>query len=203
MQHRVTNLTVMTFVFLSFCWLSSDGRSDEGFVSLFNGQDLSGWKASENGNFSVEDGAIVVRGNRAHLFTISEYQNFDFTCEILTQPGSNSGIYFHTAYEETWPSRGYEVQVNCTHSDPVKNGSLWGVVKNYNARVKDNEWYAMQITVEGQNIVTRVNGETVVDYTEPAGVTAARRIGKGSIALQAHDPKSVVRYRNIRLKQLK
>ena len=203
MQHRVTNLTVMTFVFLSFCWLSSDGRSDEGFVSLFNGQDLSGWKASENGNFSVEDGAIVVRGNRAHLFTISEYQNFDFTCEILTQPGSNSGIYFHTAYEETWPSRGYEVQVNCTHSDPVKNGSLWGVVKNYNARVKDNEWYAMQITVEGQNIVTRVNGETVVDYTEPAGVTAARRIGKGSIALQAHDPKSVVKYRNIRLKQLK
>ena len=203
MQHRVTNLTVMTFVFLSFCWLSSDGRSDEGFVSLFNGQDLSGWKASENGNFSVEDGAIVVRGNRAHLFTISEYQNFDFTCEIMTQPGSNSGIYFHTAYEETWPSRGYEVQVNCTHSDPVKNGSLWGVVKNYNARVKDNEWYAMQITVEGQNIVTRVNGETVVDYTEPAGVTAARRIGKGSIALQAHDPKSVVRYRNIRLKQLK
>ena len=202
MQHRVTNLTVMTFVFLSFCWLSSDGRSDEGFVSLFNGQDLSGWKASENGNFSVEDGAIVVRGNRAHLFTIREYQNFDFTCEIMTQPGSNSGIYFHTAYEETWPSRGYEVQVNCTHSDPVKNGSLWGVVKNYNARVKDNEWYAMQITVEDQNIVTRVNGEIVVDYTEPAGVTAARRIGKGSIALQAHDPKSVVRYRNIRLKQL-
>lgn len=203
MQHRVTNLTVMTFVFLSFCWLSSDGRSDEGFVSLFNGQDLSGWKASENGNFSVEDGAIVVRGNRAHLFTIREYQNFDFTCEIMTQPGSNSGIYFHTAYEETWPSRGYEVQVNCTHSDPVKNGSLWGVVKNYNARVKDNEWYAMQITVEDQNIVTRVNGEIVVDYTEPAGVTAARRIGKGSIALQAHDPKSVVKYRNIRLKKLK
>lgn len=203
MKNRVTNLTVMTFIFLSFCWLSSDGRSDEGFVSLFNGQDLSGWKASENGNFSVEDGVIVVRGNRAHLFTTSEYQNFDFTCEIMTQPGSNSGIYFHTAYEETWPSRGYEVQVNCTHSDPVKNGSLWGVVKNYNARVKDNEWYAMQITVEGQNIVTRVNGETVVDYTEPAGVTAARRIGKGSIALQAHDPKSVIRYRNIRVKQLK
>ena len=203
MKNRVTNMTVMTFIFLSFCWLSSDGRSDEGFVSLFNGQDLSGWKASENGNFSVEGGVIVVRGNRAHLFTISEYQNFDFTCEIMTQPGSNSGIYFHTAYEETWPSRGYEVQVNCTHSDPVKNGSLWGVVKNYNARVKDNEWYAMRITVEGQNIVTRVNGEIVVDYTEPAGVTAARRIGKGSIALQAHDPKSVVRYRNIRLKQLK
>lgn len=203
MKNRVTNLTVMTFVFLSFCWLSGEGRSDDGFVSLFNGQDLSGWKASENGNFSVEDGVIVVRGNRAHLFTISEYQNFDFTCEIMTQPGSNSGIYFHTAYEETWPSRGYEVQVNCTHSDPVKNGSLWGVVKNYNAWVKDNEWYAMQITVEGQNIVTRINGKIVVDYTEPAGVTVARRIGKGSIALQAHDPKSVVRYRNLQVKQLK
>ncbi|MBI84551.1 MAG: glycosyl hydrolase [Planctomycetaceae bacterium] len=203
MKNRVTNLTVMTFVFLSFCWLSGEGKGDDGFVRLFNGRDLTGWKASENGDFSVEDGVIVVRGNRAHLFTISEYQNFDFTCEIMTQPGSNSGIYFHTAYEETWPSKGYEVQVNCTHSDPVKNGSLWGVVKNYNARVEDNEWYTMQITVQGQNIVTRINGKVVVDYTEPAGVTAGRRIGKGSIALQAHDPKSVVRYRNLQVKQLK
>lgn len=203
MKNRVTNLTVMTFVFLSFCCLPGEGKSDDGFVSLFNGQDLTGWKASENGDFSVEDGVIVVRGNRAHLFTVSEYRNFDFTCEIMTQPGSNSGIYFHTAYEETWPSKGYEVQVNCTHSDPVKNGSLWGVVKNYNARVEDNEWYTMQITVEGQNIATRINGKVVVDYTEPAGVTAGRRIGKGSLALQAHDPKSVVRYRNLQVKQLK
>lgn len=175
---------------------------DDGYVSLFNGTDLTGWKISENGKFRVEDGVILVTGKRSHLFTEKQFKDFDFKCEIKTEPGANSGLYFHTEYIDTWPKLGYEVQVNCTHRDPVKNGSLWGVVKSYDPIAKDNEWYTMQVTVKGQNIVTRVNGKIVVDYTEPAGVTADRRIGKGSIAIQAHDPKSVIRYRNIRLKEL-
>lgn len=203
MKKFVTILAGIALVVISFSCSFGENKKEEGFVRIFNGQDLSGWRASENGKFSVEKGAIVVRGKRAHLFTLVEYKDFDFRCEIMTEPGSNSGIYFHTRYEETWPTQGYEVQVNCTHRDPVKNGSLWGVVKNYDARVKDNEWYSMRITVKGQDIVTRVNGEIVVDYTEPVGVTAARRIGKGSIALQAHDPDSVVRYRNVEVKELK
>lgn len=182
----------------------SDGSesSQDGWISLLNGKDFSGWRISENGQFQIEDGAVVIRGRRAHMFTEQEFKDFDFKCEVMTTPGSNSGIYIHTAYAETWPRLGYEVQVNCTHSDPVKNGSLWGVVKSYDPIAKDNEWFTMQITVRGKNIVTRVNDKVVVDYTEPEGVTDARRIGKGSIALQAHDPKSVVRYRNLRIKPL-
>lgn len=178
------------------------GASEEGWISLFNGKDLSGWKLSENGKFAVEDGAIVAQGKRSHLFTEKEFKNFDFKCEVMTTPGSNSGIYIHTSYAESFPRNGYEIQVNCTHRDPVKNGSLWGVVKSYDANAKDNEWYTMQITVKGKNIVTRVNDKIVVDYTEPAGVSVPRRLGKGSIALQAHDPKSVTRYRNLRIKLL-
>ena len=180
----------------------SDDAEDSGWIRLFNGRDLAGWRASENGDFRVEDGAIVVRGKRAHLFTEKQFGNFDFKCEVMTSPGSNSGIYLHTEYEETWPSKGYEVQVNCTHGDPVKNGSLWGVVKAYEPNASDDEWFTMQITVQGKNIVTRVNGKIVVDYTELAGVTASRRIDKGSIAFQAHDPKSVVRYRNVKVREL-
>lgn len=180
----------------------SDDAEDSGWIRLFNGRDLAGWRASENGDFRVEDGAIVVRGKRAHLFTEKQFENFDFKCEVMTSPGSNSGIYLHTEYEETWPSKGYEVQVNCTHGDPVKNGSLWGVVKAYEPNASDDEWFTMQITVQGKNIVTRVNGKIVVDYTELAGVTASRRIDKGSIAFQAHDPKSVVRYRNVKVREL-
>jgi hypothetical protein len=157
---------------------------------------------SEKGEFKVEDGAIVVRGNRAHCFTEKSFKNFDFKCEVQTTPGSNSGIYFHTDYEETWPTKGYEVQVNCSHSDPVKNGSLWGVVKSYDPIAKDGEWYTMEIIVKGQNITTKVNDKVVIDYVEPEGVTAGRRIGQGSMAFQAHDPKSVVRYRNVRIKPL-
>ena len=91
---------------------------------------------------------------------------------------------------------------SCSFGDPVKNGSLWGVVKSYDPIAKDGEWYTMEIIVKGQNIVTKVNDKIVVDYTEPEGVTASRRIGKGSIALQAHDPESMVKYRNLKIKPL-
>lgn len=174
----------------------------DGYISLFNGTDLSGWKASEGVTWKVEDGCIVTPAARSHLFTEREFKDFDFKCEIMTNPGSNSGIYFHTKYEETWPSNGYEAQVNCTHGDPVKNGSLYNVVKVYEPNAKDAEWYTYQITVKGKNIVTRVNGKVVVDYTEPEGVSVSRRLSQGSMALQAHDPQSVVRYRNLRIKPL-
>src|SRR5205085_463028 len=74
-------------------------KADDGWVSLFNGKDLTGWKISENGKFTVEDGCIVVRGNRAHLFTDKEFKNFNFKCEVMTAPGSNSGLFVHTKYE--------------------------------------------------------------------------------------------------------
>jgi hypothetical protein len=176
--------------------------SGKGWESLFNGQDLTGWRASEKGDFRVEDGAIVVRGNRAHLFSDREFINFEFKCEIMTGSNSNSGLYFHTQYEESWPSRGYEVQVNSSHGDPVKNGSLWGVVRSFDPIAKDNEWFSLEVKVEGKHVVTKVNGKVVVDYNELEGVTAGRRIDKGSFAIQAHDPKSVVRYKNIMVKEL-
>jgi len=176
--------------------------SENGWILLFNGKDLTGWRASENGDFSVENEAIVVRGNRAHLFTEQEFKNFEFKCEIMTLPGSNSGLYFHTKYEESWPSRGYEVQVNTSHKDPVKNGSLWGVVRSFDPNARDNEWFTLEVKVNGKNVITQVNGKVVVDYSELEGVTAGRRIDKGSFAIQAHDPNSVVRYRNIMVKPL-
>jgi hypothetical protein len=174
----------------------------EGWIALFNGKDLTGWKISEDGNWTVEDGAIVVHSKRSHLFTEKDFKNFDFQCEIMTEPGSNSGVYFHTAYEETFPHQGHEVQVNCTHRDPVKNGSIYNVVKVYEPNAKDNEWYTLQITVKGKNVVTKVNGKVAVDYTEPDGVTGPRKFGSGAMALQAHDPLSVVRYRNLKIKPM-
>lgn len=186
---------------LSYLMDPSASAAEE-WQSLFNGKDLSGWKVSEKGDFKVEDGAIVVRGKRAHLFTEQEFKNFEFKCEIMTEPGTNSGLYFHTKYEESWPTLGYEVQVNCSHTDPVKNGSLWGVVKCYEPNAKDNEWYTMEVKVQGKSITTKVNGKVVVDYVEPEGITADRRISKGSMALQAHDDKSVARFRKLQIKVL-
>jgi hypothetical protein len=73
---------------------------------------------------------------------------------------------------------------------------------NFGPMANDNEWFTLEVKVEGKHVVTKVNGKVVVNYNELEGVTAGRRINKGSFAIQAHDPKSVVRYRNIMLKEL-
>src|SRR5664279_6562235 len=89
-----------------------------GWISLFDGKSLDGWKASEHeGTFSVTDGQIVVHGDRSHLFYVrpehrADFKNFEFTADVMTRPGANSGIYFHTAYQPSgFPSEGFEVQV--------------------------------------------------------------------------------------------
>lgn len=184
---------------------AADGPTkEEGFVELFNGKDLTGWRNAENGKFRVEDGKLVVSGPRAHLFTEKEdYKNFVVKAEIMTTPGSNSGFYFHTKYQESgWPSVGHEAQVNQTHKDPVKSGSLYGVVKNFEAPAKDGEWYTMTVTVQGKKIKIEVNGKTIVDYEEPADVKGDRKLSQGAFAIQAHDPQSTVYYRSVRVKRL-
>ena len=93
-------------------------ESDQGgpWITMFDGKTLDGWKASEEpGSFEVKDGTIVanVTGKkRSHLFYMAEkepFKNFEFEAEVKTMPGSNSGIYFHTQFQDTgWPKKGFE-----------------------------------------------------------------------------------------------
>ena len=140
-------------------------------------------------------------------------KNFHFKADVKTTPGSNAGIYFHTKYQDKgWPKFGYECQVNVTHKDAKKTSSLYAV-ENVDAKmlsdigVKDNEWYTQEIIVKGRHIQLKVNGKTLVDYKEPENKPAfdknfERRLGEGTIALQAHDPKSVVYFKNLQVKKL-
>jgi hypothetical protein len=196
--------------------LAADAAADaDGWISLFNGKDLSGWKAAENpDSFQVVNGVLVIKGNRGHLFYAgdvegADFKNFDWKCEVMTKPQANSGMYFHTEYqEEGWPAKGYEVQLNNSHADPKKTGGLYGVFDVMNdAPAKDGEWFTQQVTVEGKHIVVRVNGKVTTDYTEPDNVKRSgdfigRLISHGTIALQAHDPGSEVHIRKIMIKPL-
>jgi len=185
------------------------------WVSLFNGENLDGWKAAtENpGGFTVEDGVIKVAGKRCHLFyngpvENANFKNFEFMAKVKTTPGSNSGIYFHTEYQETgWPKKGYETQVNISHKDPQKSGGLYGAATVDNPPAKDNEWYTHHIIVQDKHVTVKINGETVVDYTEPEDVNfkgwPGRRLSSGTFAIQAHDPASVVYIKDIKVKPLK
>lgn len=186
--------------------------AEEGFVELFDGTSLTGWKAGENdASWKAVDGAIICRGPRSHLFYMgtdpakpAEFKNFHLKAEVLTKPKANSGIYFHTRYQqEGWPSQGHEAQVNNTSGDPVRTGSLYNVVKNLEAPAKDNEWFTEEVIVEGNRIVIKVNGKTIVDHVEDtAAVKDGRKLSSGTFALQAHDPGSEVHFRNLRVKRL-
>ncbi|MFQ6035819.1 MAG: DUF1080 domain-containing protein [Sedimentisphaerales bacterium] len=184
-----------------------------GWQSLFDGKTLNGWKANENKNtFSVRDGMIVAAGPRSHLFYVgpienANFKNFEFKADVMTKPGSNSGIYFHTKYQQAgWPSKGYEVQVNNTHKDWRKTGSLYAVKDVRESLAKDNEWFTEHIIVRGKRIIIKVNGKTAVDYTEPEDVSyegmPGRKISSGTFALQGHDPRSTVYFKNIMVKPL-
>ena len=205
MLPRITTLLLVAAALLLTPFAGS-AEDKDGWISLFNGKNFDGWKIGDakQGKWKIENGNIVANGPRSHLYTIKEFKNFEFKAEVMTTPGSNSGIYFHTKYQETgFPNTGYESQVNVSHGDPVKTGSLWGVVKLYETPAKDNKWWEQHIIVRGQNIVVKINGKTVLDYTEPKGVQGGRKISSGSFALQAHDPKSVIYYRILRVKRLK
>jgi len=206
-------LILLTALFAASC-SSTKPANNEGWVSLFNGKDLQGWKASENpATFKVEDGAIVVHGPRAHLFYEGEisnhnFTNFEFKAQVMTMPGANSGIFFHTTYQENgWPAKGYEAQVNNSQSDWRRTGSLYSVQDVKEVHVKDGEWFTETIKVEGKRVIVQINGKTVVDYTEPAGIEkeegrSLKRLSSGTFALQGHDPGSKVYFKEIYVKLL-
>lgn len=184
----------------------------DGWVSLFDGKTLTGWKAAENpATFSVQDGAIVVFGPRAHLFydgpvNNHTFKNFEWKAQVKTMPGSNSGMFIHTTYQDTgWPNKGYEIQVNQTHTDWRKTGSVYALQDVKETFVKDDEWYTEQITVQGKRVTIRVNNKIINEYTEPDSIsrgTSGKKLSMGTVALQGHDPKSKVFYKDIMIRVL-
>jgi hypothetical protein len=204
--HKFVPALITLFIFTAASVLAEE---EKGWVSLFDGKSLDGWKVGENAkSFSVQDGQIVANGACAHLFYDGKvadhnFKNFELKVELMTTPGSNSGIYFHTKYQESgWPAIGYEVQVNQTHGDPKKSSGLYNVKDVMEAPAKDNEWYTQEIIVKGKHIITKVNGKTTVDYTEPADVKGDRKLSSGTFAIQAHDPKSKVFIKSVKVKVL-
>ncbi len=190
------------------------------WIPLFDGKSPTGWKAGENADsWRVSEGCLAAQGERSHLFYTgpvrgARFRNFELEAEVLAAPQADSGIFFHTAYQDKgWPAKGFEVQVNNTHRgvgdylERKKTGSLYGVRNVYKAMARDNEWFRLNILVRGKNVQIRVNDTLLVDYTEATPPLVAegesgRVLGEGTFALQGHDPKSRVMFRSIRVRPL-
>jgi hypothetical protein len=234
---------VALFLLLASSSLAADApQAEAGFVSLFDGKSLDGWKVGENaGIFRVRDGMIVmecpetIRGP-AHLFYVGDvsrhdFKNFDLKVDVMTFPRANSGIYFHTKYQEAgWPTFGMECQVNNSHGDWRRTGSLYAVkdiswgpetppAKNKNEvailpepPVRDNVWYTQEIICRGGLVVVKLDGKTVVEYRVPQAdvehklATRMTWLPRGTFALQGHPPMpghiSKACFKNIRVKVL-
>lgn len=203
-------VSLLAFVLLSMNLSAQSGD----WIELFNGKNMDSWKISDNpASFNVEDGVIKVDGPRAHAFYEGkvgnhDFKNFELMVEVKTMPKANSGIFFHTIFQETgWPNKGYEVQVNQSHGDWRKTGSLYSFNDVKEVFVKDGEWYTEHIIVNGDQVTVKINGKTVMEYDEsedknrPANA-GEKKIDHGTFALQAHDPESVIYYRSVKVKIL-
>ena len=204
-------LLVCSALLLAFTAAAFAKKESDGWVSMFDGKTMDGWKVNENPDtWKVEDGALVCNDPRSHLFYVGDdkpFKNFEFTADVMTRPGSNAGIYFHTKFQDTgWPKAGFEAQVNNTHHDPKRTASLYAVVNVSEAPAKDDQWFTMTIRVEGKHVKIAVDGKTQVEYTEPAdakpGKAFDRVFGEGTFALQGHDPKSTVLFKNLKVRRL-
>ncbi|MCP9768477.1 DUF1080 domain-containing protein [Lacihabitans sp. LS3-19] len=202
-----TSAVLILLISVGFSFIAKKPK----WISLFDGKTLNGWKVGENASsFKVEDGAIVVNGPVGHLFYDGivgnhNFKNFEFKAQVMTTPGSNSGLYFHTKYQEkSWPSIGFEVQVNNSHTDWKRTASLYNIQDVKEVFVDDNVWFTETIIVQGKHIITKINDKVVVNYTEPEDIDPSngRKIGSGTFAIQAHDPKSKVYVKDIMVKIL-
>ncbi|MGA2144319.1 MAG: family 16 glycoside hydrolase [Bryobacteraceae bacterium] len=196
-------------------------HGDEGWIELFNGRTLEGWRPSENKtSWKAVGGALAADGPRSHLFYNgpvhgADFKNFELEAECLAHPGSNSGVYFHTRYQENgFPIKGFEVQVNNTatgegsYRERKKTGSLYGIRNIYKQFIADDRWFKINVLVRGKSVQVRLDGMLVVDYVEPtppvipSGPETERFLDHGTFALQCHNDGSKALFRSVRVKPL-
>jgi hypothetical protein len=193
-----------TLTVISFPPARADDKKKDGkgWVQIFNGKDLEGWKThpADKAKWEVKDGILIGSGPAGHLFSKrGDYENFHYRAEAKINDGGNSGQYFRTQFGPSFP-RGYEAQINSTHRDPVRTGSLYGFGKDATVKemlVKPEEWFTQEVIADGNHIIIKVNDKTTVDFIDKKNTYA-----KGHFALQQHDPGTVVQFRKIEVKEL-
>lgn len=200
------------------------GHADDGWQILFNGKDLTGWRANAYPeSWSVVEGAIRTQATQesSHLFFVGDkpegefvpFKNFVLELSARSEKNANSGVFFHTDLQTRNAKKhllnGYEVQLNSSEREKRKTGSLYAVVDLDKSPVDESQWFKVRITVQNKRILVQLNEETVIDYTEPANAPRpAERAGRklkpegGALALQGHDPGSVFYFKDIRIKTL-
>jgi hypothetical protein len=206
------NTRVFILIALNFFILTIHGQdfSKNEWKSIFDGTTLKGWKANKNGEvFSVSKGILIAKGGISHLFYVGPYENskflnFELKTEVMTEKGSNSGIFIHTHFQdEGWLKAGYEIQIDNNASAPQMTGSIYNIVPISGSNTKDMEWFNLYIKVNDQRVVIMINNKIIVDYTENDPKKPISVFSQGTIAIQANSVNSAVYFRKIFIKEIK
>jgi hypothetical protein len=193
-------LLLLTLASLAFGANKSAAKPNkkDPWIHIFDGSTLEGWKANEHPeSWTVKDGAIRGDGPASHLFYMgAKCVNCEFKAEVRINHGGNSGMYFRTAFGPGFP-KGYEAQVDNTHTDPVRTGSLYNFVPVYEQLIPDDTWWTQHVIVDGNHIQIYVNDKLTVDFVDEKNTYTS-----GFLALQQHNQGSVVEFKNIVMKEL-
>ncbi len=179
-----------------------------GFVRLFNGKDLTGWKALASGKatWEVQDGVLIGRGGKGSLFNDGKsYENFHLRVEAMINDAGVSGIFFRAPFGPTTPRGdpefGCEARINITNKDPVKTGSLFFnnilVVQSASPPIELDQWFTLEVIADGPQIVVKVNGKQTAYFVD---LETGSRIGR--VALRVLDAAALVKYRKVEIKEL-
>jgi len=169
-------------------------EQEDGWLLLFDGESLFGWRAVGDADFRVEDGRIVAtKGDVCLLRTTTQFSDYELQVDFRAAKGTNSGVFLRTSPEPTQVDRDcYELNI-APADNPFPTGSFVGREK-VEVPVTDEEWHTFEVTAEGGHFVIKLDGETVLDYTDE------KPLGKGYIGLQHNEGK--IEFRNVKLKPL-
>jgi hypothetical protein len=203
----MTRIAYLTAMALSLCSWSGLLAEDAKWTPLFDGKSLTGWEkvGNEASKWEVVDGEIRGSGPASMLVnTQGPYKNFRYRAEIKINDGGNSGLYFRTTAKPGF-SDGYEAQIDSTHTDPIRTGSLYGMCHVYKPLVKPDTWFVYDLEVRDDvwrgRKVTRikitVDGNELYEFLD-----FDQTFKSGHFAFQQHDPGSKVSIRKVEVQPL-
>lgn len=189
-----TKKKALTFVSGLFLFLATS-CSQSGSGILFDGTHIDNWQINEG--VTVTDNILSLKGTEAQaVLKNGKYKNFDLVMEVKTAPGAKGSVCFHT---DPALNKGYRVAINNDRTDPTwwkMTGSLESVRNLTKSFVKENEWFTMNIRVDGKAVTVFINNEPVVDYIEPAAPyriapNTQALLSEGTFALVSNSPEEI------------
>jgi len=203
------NVLLLTLIASASVWAQRSTKPGEDWVSLFNGKDLSGWVEIGKEKWIVDNGVIhgeAIGKEYGYLQTAKKYKDFHLSMRFKCEGNGNSGLFFHVDFKPGTPhvSQGLQVEIDCSinrHSGGVygdgRQWIVWPAPENEGV-VRQSDWNDLQVKIEGNRYVSRLNGVPMVDFTDPTPKSF-----DGFIALQLHSGgQGNMRFKDIYIRDL-